>query len=181
MDDTQSLSKAIAKSYAIVSLLGPTLGDRSADPEFLPKVYKSYIFPLMREHGVRRIYAMGTLSITQPNDSWSLLRSAVVLLVRTVAGGAYRTIIGIGEVFEKDGGDLDWTVYRIAGIPGGSDKESWERDREDGKAFVGWVAEKGWTMSQRRGALARWLVDAVEGGLQEWVRKMPAVSRLQGS
>jgi hypothetical protein len=135
----------------------------------------------MREHGVRRIYAMGTPSIVLPQDSWSLLRSAGVLLVRVAASWVYRTIIGIGEVFEKDGGDLDWTVFRIGGIPGGSDKESWERDREDGKAFVGWVAEKGWTMSQRRGALARWLVDAVEGGLQEWVRKMPAVSRLQGS
>ncbi|KAM0553196.1 hypothetical protein ACHAPJ_007483 [Fusarium lateritium] len=124
---------------------------------------------------------MGTLSIVRPEDSWSLLRPAMVLFVRLIANGAYRTIISIGETFENEAKDLDWTVFRIAGIPGGSDNESWARDREDGKSFVGWIGGKGHTYSQKRSALARWLVDAAEGGLQDWVREMPAVSKLSGS
>lgn len=163
-----------------MSLLGPQLGDLM-EPNIIPDFYRNSVFPAMRQHGVKRIFAMGTLSIVDPEDSWSLLRPAMVFLLRIIAGKAYRTIINIGETFENDAKDLDWTIYRIAAIPGESDNESWARDREDGKAFVGWIGEKGHTYSQKRGALARWLVDAVEGGLPDWVRKMPAVSKLAGS
>ncbi|EWZ33557.1 hypothetical protein FOZG_13275 [Fusarium oxysporum Fo47] len=65
--------------------------------------------------------------------------------------------------------------------PGESDKESWLKDREDGKPFVGYVGQKGYTYSFPRGALARWLVDVAESGLLDWVRKAPAVAKLSGS
>ncbi|KAJ4256139.1 hypothetical protein NW762_009215 [Fusarium torreyae] len=181
LGDTQALATAVAKCNVVVSLLGPQLSDRSMDPSLLPNFYKSSLFPAMRQHGVKRVFAMGTLSIVRPEDSWSILRPTMVMLVRLIANGAYRTIISIGETFENEAKDLDWTIFRIAGIPGESDNESWARDREDGKTFVGWIGGKGHTYSQKRSALARWLVDAVEGGLQDWVRKMPAVSKLSGS
>lgn len=135
----------------------------------------------MRQHGVKRILAMGTVSIYQPDDQFSALRSVGITFVKTLFNAAYANIIAIQEVFEKEAGDLDWIVFRLGRIPGGHDEESWNADREDGKTFVGWVGEKGWTMSQKRGALARWLVETAEGGAEEWVRKMPAVSRLGGS
>ncbi|KAF4458528.1 hypothetical protein FALBO_14732 [Fusarium albosuccineum] len=181
LSDTQALSTAVSKCYVVVSLLGPQLSDKSMNPNTLPDFYKNSLFPAMRQRGVKRVYAMGTLSIVRPQDSSSLLRWFAVFMVRTLAGSAYKTIIGISEVFENDAQGLDWTIFRIAGIPGGSDKESWEKDREDGKAFVGWLGEKGWSFSQKRGALARWLVDSVESGLPDWVGKMPFVSRLGGS
>ncbi|KIL85201.1 hypothetical protein FAVG1_11630 [Fusarium avenaceum] len=180
LNDTKALSTAVTKSNVIVSLLGPQLGD-SMEPNVIPDFYRNSVFPAMRQHGVKRIFAMGTISIVDPEDSWSLIRPAMVLLVRTLAGKAYRTIISVGETFENEAKDLDWTIYRIAAIPGQSDNENWARDREDGKAYVGWIGEKGHTFSQKRGALARWLADAVEGGLPDWVRKMPAVSKLAGS
>ncbi|KAF4344232.1 hypothetical protein FBEOM_1826 [Fusarium beomiforme] len=181
LSDKESLSRVMAKVNVIISLLGPQISDRSISPDLIPDFFTNSVFPAMRQHGVKRIFAMGTLSIYQPEDSWTVIRPAIVLLVRAVAGNAYRTIIKIGQVFETNAKDLDWTVYRIAGIPGGSDKESWKKDREDGKAFVGYVGQKGHTYSQTRAALARWLVDAAEDGLQDWVRKMPAVSKLAGS
>ncbi|SPJ91927.1 uncharacterized protein FTOL_13581 [Fusarium torulosum] len=180
LNDTKALSTAVAKSNVIVSLLGPQLSESMA-PNIIPDFYRNSVFPAMRQHGVKRIFAMGTISIVDPKDSWSLLRPAMVFLLRMIAGKAYRTIINVGEAFENDAKDLDWTIYRIAGIPGQSDNESWARDREDGKAFVGWIGETGHMYSQKRGALARWLVDAVEGGLPDWVRKMPAVSKRAGS
>ncbi|RSL55388.1 hypothetical protein CEP54_009436 [Fusarium duplospermum] len=181
LEDTEVLSTAVSKSYVVVSLLGPNINGLKMDPSVMADFYKRSLFPAMRQHGVKRVYAMGTISIVRPEDSRSLLRYCMVAFVRLVAGGAYRTVINISQTFEEDAKGLDWTIYRIAGIPGGSDHESWKRDREDGKAFVGWVGETGWTMSQRRGALARWLVDAVEDGLTEWIGKMPAVSKLAGS
>ncbi|KAL4875457.1 mediator complex subunit 27-domain-containing protein [Aspergillus karnatakaensis] len=173
MHDRTTLSPAIASSRVIISLLGPNTIDRSMSPTLFADMYKDSVFPLMREHGVRRIFAMGTISIVRLEDRWSLVRSAIVMLVRTVAYSAYANVVNIGDAFENHASGLDWTVYRIARIPGGDDERSWRRDREDGEVFVGWVWEKGWTISQRRGALARWLVDAAEGGAEEWRVRMP--------
>ncbi|KAL5592658.1 hypothetical protein FOVSG1_006320 [Fusarium oxysporum f. sp. vasinfectum] len=180
LNDAQVLSTAVAKSSVVVSLLGPQGSDRSMGSNVLSNFYKNSLFPAMRQHGVRRIFAMGTLSISRPEDSWSLIRATLVAIVRLIAGNAYDTFVNIGEVFKNDAKDLDWTVYRIALISGESDKESWAQGREDGKTFVGWIGETGHTYSQKRGALARWLVDAIEGGLPDWVGKMPAVSKLAG-
>lgn len=185
MTDLEALSTAISKSRTIVSLLGPN-SFYPGGPTIYADFYRA-AFPLMREHGVRRIFAMGTISIYQPEDPPSLLRSLAVLLIRLVANRVYRNVVNIGKLFEDGDGeeavtrDIDWTVYRIAGIPGGSDAKSWARDREDGESYVGPVWGEGWSMFQKRSALARWLADAAESGASEWIGKMPAVSRLAGS
>ncbi|KAI7767358.1 hypothetical protein LZL87_013107 [Fusarium oxysporum] len=167
LSDKEALSRAMSKVNIVLSLLGPQMSDRTTSPNVIPDFYKNSVIPAMRRYGVKRIFAMGTLSLSQPEDAWTLIRPAIVLLT--------------GQVFENDAKDIDWTIFRILGIPGDSDKESWAKDREDGKAFVGYCGQKGHTYSQRRGALARWLVDAAEDGLQDWVRKMPAVSKLANS
>ncbi|KAK4099853.1 hypothetical protein N658DRAFT_497834 [Parathielavia hyrcaniae] len=140
----------------------------------------------MRAHGVRRVFAMETLSFRAPeDDGFSLRRLALVALVRAVVPLGYETVHRICAAFLEqhatDDDGIDWTVFRIAGIPGGSDERSWREDREDGVAYEGWIGGEGWTTSQRRGALARWLVDAVEDGKAQWIGKMPAVSRRAGS
>ena len=96
-----------------------------------------------------------------------------------VAYSLYRNIIGIKKVFEEEGEVLDWTVFRIAGIPGGSDEESWKKQRE-GEVFAGGVAEEGWKTWIYRSQLARWLVEnCVEGGGGRWVGRFPAISSLR--
>ncbi|KAF5972569.1 hypothetical protein FCOIX_9253 [Fusarium coicis] len=181
LSDKAALDRAVAKVNIVISLLGPLISDRTTPPNTIPDFYKHSLFPAMRRHGVKRIFAMGTLTITQKEDSWTMLQPTINLMVRTVFSNAYRGITSIGKAFEVDAKDLDWTIFRISAIPGGSDKESWAKDREDGKPFVGYVGQKGYTYSFSRGALARWLVDAAESGLQDWVRKAPAVSKLSGS
>lgn len=151
------------------------------DNRLYADIYAKNVFPLMREHSVRRILAMGTVTISSPDDGFSLLRWLGINLVYFMARSAYHNIINIGKVFDTEAEGLDWTVFRIMAIPGGSDAESWRNDREDGEAFVGSVSGEGWSFSQKRSALARWLVDAVEGKADEWIGKMPAVSRLSGS
>ncbi|KAF5546483.1 haloacid dehalogenase type II [Fusarium napiforme] len=178
LSDKAALDRAVAKVNIVISLLGPLITDRTTPPNSIPDFYKNSLFPAMRRHGVKRIFAMGTLTITQKEDSWTMLQPTINLMVRTVFSNAYRSITSIGKVFEVDAKDLDWTIFRISAIPGGSDQESWAKDREDGKPFVGYVGQKGYTYSFPRGALARWLVDAAESGLQDWVRKAPAVSKL---
>ncbi|CEL02327.1 hypothetical protein ASPCAL03498 [Aspergillus calidoustus] len=177
MNDLETLSAAIAQSYIVLSLLGPNILDKNMEPTLFADMYKSSVFPLMRQHGVKRIYAMGTISLYRPEDHWVLSRSVVVTFVRLFANRAYQNIINLAKVFDEDADGLDWTVFRIAMIPGNADEESWRRDREDGEAFAGPVGAKGWSISQTRAALARWLVDSVERGGDEWVGKMPAVCK----
>jgi hypothetical protein len=182
MDNLEILSTVISKSRIIVSLLGPNINQPVPTDTFYADIYRG-ILPIMRQHGVRRILAMGTISITRPEDNWSFLRWLMVLAVKLIAGSAYKNIIAIQNVFEDKGAtrDIGWTVYRIAAIPGNSDSESWKTDRNDGDSYIGPVNGNGWTLSQKRSALTRWLVDAVESGAPDVINKMPAVSRLAGS
>ncbi|KAL4902758.1 hypothetical protein BDW74DRAFT_180457 [Aspergillus multicolor] len=177
MDDVEALSKAMANTQVVISLLGPSLTTRLSNHALFADIYRTSVFPLMREHGVRRIFAMGTPSISRPEDHWTLITSITIPALRLFTNYAYENIRNIGDAFEHHAEGLNWTVFRIMMIPGGQDEESWRRDREDGKVFVGWVGEPNWTKSQTRGSLARWLVDAAEDGAEEWVGKMPAVSK----
>jgi hypothetical protein len=181
MDDTEKLEMAVAQSSTVLSLLGPNVM-RFPEPSPFPGYYSAGVLPLMRKHGVRRILAMSTISLSDPQDGFSLLRWLMVQLVHLAAGAAYRTMLGIGAVFSDAEAtrDIDWTVYRIAFIPGGDDEASWKKDREDGEVFAGYVAEPGWRILLRRAAMARWLVDAAESGAREWVGKMPAISKKAG-
>lgn len=178
MNDMDTLSGAVAKSCVVLSLLGPNLNDTIKNPSLYADMYKNNLFPLMRQHGVRRILAMGTLSISRPEDSWTFIRPVAVFFLRMFADMAYRNIINIASTFEADAGDLDWTIFRIAHIPGKSDEANWKKDREaGGETFVGWTGQKGWSFLTNRSIMARWLADAADGKADEWIGKMPAISR----
>lgn len=183
MTDISSLSKAISQSKAIISLLGPSTSNirGTTDATQFHDYYVDAIFPLMREYSVQRIFAMGTLAISRPGDGFSIITWLMGFMIKLFAPILYRNILGIARAFETEAAGLDWTVYRISALPGGHDAESWARERNDGDAYVGSAAVKGWRVVQKRAALARWLVDAVEDGATEWIGKMPAVSRLAGS
>lgn len=177
MNDRDALSLAISRCNVIISLLGPNQF-RLPSSTLYPDMYRT-IFALMREHNVKRIHAMGTISIYQPEDAFSLLRS-LVSLVYLVAHMAWQNIIRVGKVFEEEAKDLDWTIFRIAGIPGGSDEVSWKADMET-EVVAGWVADETWSLSTKRSGLAKWLVDAMEGENDEWIGRMPAISGRAGS
>ncbi|KAI1077460.1 NAD(P)-binding protein [Whalleya microplaca] len=173
MDDVTTLASAVARCNMILSLLGPN--------EMRPKVpipyagYYSKLFPIMREHGVKRIMAMSTCSADQSQDGFSLLVWLMVLSIRYIAPAAYQAMRSIARVFREEAQDLDWTVYRLAMIPGGHDEQSWKRDRESA-VHAGYIGDGRWTYWTRRGAVARWLVDCAEEGQGEWIGKLPAIS-----
>lgn len=181
MTDSAALSTAMAKCSVVLSLLGPSIHDKNIDPTVLADIYKYSIFPTMHQHGVRRILAMGTLSLKRPEDQWNFFHFIILIFMRLLASAIYRCIHNVAEVFEEEGSGLDWTIFRIAQIPGESDEASWKRDRKLGELFTGWVGEVEWSSSVARSGLARWLVDAVEGRAYGWVGKMPAVSWRAGT
>lgn len=177
MDDDDKLGFAVTKCNIVLSLLGPKSSQgRSLIPSLYPSYY-STLFLLMRQHGVRRVLAMNSASATDAQDSWSLVLYILTLIVRVFVPDAYQTIQGITRVFEEETHGLDWTVFRLTGLPGRHDEGSWEKDREDGPTYAGYVGKPGYKLYVRRAALARWLVDCTESGAPEWIGKMPAVSK----
>ncbi|RYP36267.1 hypothetical protein DL767_003420 [Monosporascus sp. MG133] len=179
IDDAEALSFAVAKSSMILSLLGPNAASLTTLPD--PSIYSGFyarLFPLMRQHGVKRIMAMSTPSAGQPEDRFHVLMALMVLLVRFIAPKAYQAMRGIANVFKEQAQGLDWIVYRITGIPGASDEEGWKKGRESGGVHAGYVGDGTWGLTTNRSALARWLVDAVEDeeGMRSWIGKLPAVS-----
>lgn len=181
MNDISKHEAAIGEFSVVISLLGPQIGDKKPNPTVYADQYKTFVFPLMRKRDVRRIIALSTLSVTQPEDHWTFFQVMVQIFMRLFASTIYNAVHNVANTFVTEAHDLEWTLFRVARIPGESDEASWQRDRQDGKTFVGWIGETGWTSSITRGALARWLVEAAEEGANEWVGKMPAVSRLAHS
>ncbi|KAF3034366.1 hypothetical protein E8E11_002977 [Didymella keratinophila] len=181
MGDYKTFSSALEGCSAVISHLGGDINNPHSNPTMYTDMYRSTVIPAMREHGVKKILLMGTISISRPEDSSILVRPLIMAYLRLKADAMYRDLIANTNMFEAEAGDLDWTIFRIAAIPGEPDEESWRKGREEGKLYVGPMGAKGWTMNTNRSLLARWLVDAVEGRAEEWVRKMPAVTRLASS
>ncbi|KAK7417263.1 hypothetical protein QQX98_004697 [Neonectria punicea] len=85
-------------------------------------------------------------------------------------------MLNLAAAFDNEAQGLDWTVFRIAQIPGESDEKSWKMDRAADGVYAGPVGGKGWNSSLKRAALAKWIVDNTAS--EKWLSKMPALSRL---
>lgn len=161
---------------AVLSLLGPSLDNKNIDPSLFANYYKDIIFPTMRKLGIRRIIAMGTISISRPDDRFSAFQLMVRVFMRLFASTIYANMHNLATAFEVDGLGLDWTVFRIAALLGESDENSWRRDRAVGSIYAGVLGGSGWTTSITRALLARWIVGHIED--REWYGAMPALSTL---
>ncbi|KAH6637323.1 hypothetical protein F5144DRAFT_629232 [Chaetomium tenue] len=195
--ESPSLASTIARTHptTITSLLGPTsssLGNPFGPPLPYPAQYAEHILPAAREHGVRRILALCTISYVTQDDESNWTRAGLRGLVRGLIPRGYQAMVEIAGVFEREavvaeGGLLegvDWVLMRVGGLVGGAEDMAWRVDREVGGVYAG-VVGKEWTASVKRGRLARWCVDWAEGEVTvgEGVGgrgRMPAVSAARG-
>lgn len=137
IDNQPALEKAMTPCTAVLSLLGPSLDNKNIDPSLFANYYKDMIFPTMRKLGIRRIIAMGTISISRPDDRFSAFQLMVHVFMRLFASAIYANMHNLATAFEVDSFGLDWTVFRIAAILGESDENSWRRDRAVGSTYAG--------------------------------------------
>ncbi|KAI3550020.1 hypothetical protein CABS01_10464 [Colletotrichum abscissum] len=119
-------------------------------------------FPPHAQNDVKRILAMGTLSITEDSSSFTRLLQAI--LTRIIASTAYNAVIDLGHVFQEEADGLDRTLFHISFISGEPDEDSWRADREDQPTYAGYIAKPGWKAGMKRAALASWLFDEIESG-----------------
>ncbi|OBZ79697.1 hypothetical protein A0H81_00356 [Grifola frondosa] len=96
--------------HAVLSVLGPGLGHPSNTP--LAHGY-ALIIEVMKKHDVKRLIALGTASITDEHDKFSLLFTLLINVVATFAHNAYKDIVAVGDTIRGQGDELDWTIVRV--------------------------------------------------------------------
>ncbi|CAG2007258.1 unnamed protein product [Fusarium graminearum] len=176
MSQKDAISLAVSRSRAVISLLGPSSAKPASNTEFAD--YYRTIVPLMKEHHVSRILALGTTAIYEPSDNSSVTRALMSNLIKVMVNSAYQNMLAIQEYFETlNDTSIDWTVFRLGWLGGTADQAAWLADREKGKPFAGPVGAPGYTSGINRSLLAQWLADVATANPAIWVRQMPAVSK----
>lgn len=69
---------------------------------------------MLRKAGVRRILAMGTISVARPEDHWNFFQLVVRSFMKLLAGNIYQNMLNLEALFDERADGLDWTVFRIA-------------------------------------------------------------------
>ncbi|KAF9243755.1 NAD-P-binding protein [Melanogaster broomeanus] len=165
LDDELALSAAMENVDAILSALGPSVSRGPLHPSGEPLAHAySLILKLMKTRGVKRLLALGTPSITDPHDKFSLQMSIIVAGVRTLAHTAWKDVVAIGETIRREGDTLDWTIVRVPLLSNSGDPEF----------VVGYVGDgKTGKWLTRAGFAAFTLQELVRN---EWVKAAPLIT-----
>lgn len=160
LTDHDTLGKALEGVDVVLSALGPSASHPAGTP--LAKAYQDLLL-LMKEHDVKRLILLGTASIRDPNDKFSLAYSALIKAIATFAPSAYADIVAIGETVKNADG-LEWTIVRVPFLT-----------NNDSKAVVaGYTGDGKVGMRLSRMAFAAFVLGEVEK--REWVNKCPLIS-----
>jgi putative NADH-flavin reductase len=162
LQDSNALSTALEGAHAVLSALGPSFGNPSSTP--IAHGYAA-VLEAMRRTGVKRLIALGTTSIKDENDKWSVIYSAFVAAVAVGAHSAYRDIVAVGEVIRACD-DIDWTIVRVPVLKN-------EKNREVRVGYVG-DGKAGGAYTLARQGFAVFVLDELEKG--EWIRRSPLIT-----
>ena len=102
LEGASAIAEAVRGSDAVLSPLG--LATIKADSSPLAAGYR-HITAAMREHGVKRLVALGPLAMTDPADGKDLRIALMVRSVRTFARPLYDALVTIGGLIRQSGPD----------------------------------------------------------------------------
>ncbi|GJJ09273.1 hypothetical protein Clacol_003495 [Clathrus columnatus] len=164
LSDVAGLRRAILGVEVVISTLGPKVKNGPFHPSNTP-LAKAYgnVVELMKEKGVKRIILLGTTSMKDPNDTFSLEFKALVSGVALFATNAYRDVVAIGETIRADP-DLDYTIIRVPILT----------DDSDESFVVGYVGDKHIKTTLSRRAFAAFVMQELYKN--QWIRKQPLIS-----
>jgi putative NADH-flavin reductase len=169
LSDSDELSKSMEGVDVVISALGPAVskGPFHAIGTPLAKAYQ-HIIEVMHSHNVRRLIALGTTSIKDPNDKfnyqfWTLI-NGVALFART----AYKDVVAIGDTIREEGEKLDWMIVRVPILT----------NQQKTEFVAGYVGDGKTTAGLSRSALAVFMIKEAETppDRSEWTRKAPLLS-----
>jgi putative NADH-flavin reductase len=167
LSDRDAISHALDGADAVLSTLGPSLSVKTAVnglTDHGTPITDGYriILDVMKEKGVKRLIALGTVSNTAEEDGNSLLRWGMVTAVWTFLHSAWRDVVELAKAIETSEG-IDWTIARVGRLTRG----------EGGKVSAGYIGKGSSILFLARKDLARWYLDELEQ--RKWVHQLPVV------
>jgi len=162
LTDEVALANAMEGVEAILSALGPT-GPFHPSGTPLAHAY-SKILQMMKDRGIRRLIALGTPSIPDPEDKFSPSIYAMVITVSTFARTAYKEFVAIGNVMRTEGDGVDWTIARVPILTNAAEK----------KVAAGYVGDGKTSSYLTRAGFGAFVVEELDRN--DWVKKFPFIS-----
>ncbi|EMD41442.1 hypothetical protein CERSUDRAFT_120527 [Gelatoporia subvermispora B] len=165
LTDADALDQAMHGVHAVLSALGPAVKNGPLHPSGTPLAHAyELVIDVMKKNDVNRLILLGTASIHDENDKFSLQFAALVSGVAIFAHNAYKDVVAIGKTVR--GSDLVWTIARVPLL---TSKEQ--------KDFVaGYIGDSKIKTTLSRAAFARFVVEELQAN--EWCRKAPLISSL---
>ena len=161
LTDLDALATAVQGVKVVLSALGPLA---SHPPGNIIATFYGHLIDLMTTHNIKRIILLGTASISDPKDKFSLIFKLIIAGVRATAYNAYQDIVAIGEVIRTKGDALDWTIVRVPFLT----------NNESEEVVAGHVGDGITGYSLSRKAYAAFTVHEVEN--MEWIKEAPLIS-----
>lgn len=161
--DAVTLRPAITGQDVIISVIGPK-SPRAPLDVFVP-AYK-LILAIMKSEGVRRIIALSTFSVQDPKDRPNLTRWLLVTAVWAFAHKVWKTIIEMAKVFDEEGKELEWTLFRVGFLANGPPSRA---------AISGYVGDETLSMYLKRADIAEWTLKQAEKNPPEFVHQKPGI------
>jgi uncharacterized protein YbjT (DUF2867 family) len=159
LDDSAAVGEAVRGAGAVLSVLGPVRTGVAGTP-----VTEGIrvIVAAMKQHDVRRLVASATFSVTDALDAqpWSV--RMLVGVIKRIAPGAYRDILGIGSAVRESG--LDWTLVRVGLL----------NDRPGSGDVLSGYLGKGVKLALSRASFATFMLR--QASSPDWIGKAPAIS-----
>ena len=166
LTDKEKLSAAMSGVHAVLSALGPPtkiIPSLSSDTP-LAHAYQ-LIIETMKQQNVKRLIALGTPSIKDEHDHFSLIMSTLVTGISVLARSAYKDIVAVGQMIRAaDPSELVWTIARVPFLD----------DREDRSVVAGYIGDGKVGFHLGRPAFAAFVLRELEEN--QWCLKAPVIS-----
>jgi putative NADH-flavin reductase len=158
LSNRREIERAVIGVDAVISLLGPKGKVKNTE---LSDGIKN-IIESMNKVGTKRLIALSTASVKDPQDRFDLKYSFLVSMVKIAFNSAYKEIIRMGNLIRSS--NLDWTLVRVGLLNNG----------EVQPLKVGYYGHGVVGVKISRSSIAKFMLDQVVSN--EYVRKSPAIS-----
>ena len=116
----------------------------------------------MKEEGVDRLIALGTVSNEAEQDGWSLITWGMVTAVWIFLHSAWKDVVELAKTIQASDGII-WTIARVAKLTSGN----------GGNIKAGYIGKQGTGVLLTRKDLGKWYLDELEQ--PKWTYQMPVI------
>jgi putative NADH-flavin reductase len=159
LEDAEAIEHAVRGADAVISALGPGVIVKGTQ---LSSGTKN-ILSAMKKFDIRRFIAIGTASVTDPNDLPDFKFKLIVTIIKTIVHDAYAEIIRMADAVRST--DLDWTLVRVPLL---NNKPKSDRLK------IGYYGRGIIRTQLSRADLVAFMLEQIED--TQYIRKAPAIS-----